>query len=409
MAPRAADVAIVGAGPFGLSVAAHLRARGVGARVFGEPMAGWRDHMPAGMFVRTPWETTHIADPDGALTLDRWAALGGAARTFPLPLADFVRYGLWFQERAVPDVDRRLVARVVPDDTGWRVVLDDGEEVRVARVVVATGLAFLAYRPPEFGRLNGALVSHTSQHSRMDGLRGRRVVVVGGGLSAFEYAVHLREVGADVEVVMRAAGVRWIDELRGIRPAGRSRALYRRVRPHLGPLHPPTAIGPPPVSWLVAAPGAFRRTPWRVRRRVNRLVERGIIEHGSSWLAPGLDGVTITAARRVTRVERRGGGLVLALDDGSRRTVEHVLLATGYRADVDRYPFLDAATRARIARLGSYPRLGAGFESSIPGLHFVGPIAQGSFGPLMYAVAGTPYAARAVTARVLAGRNGGPA
>jgi hypothetical protein len=246
----------------------------------------------------------------------------------------------------------------------------------------------------------------------VDAFAGRRVVVVGGGLSAFEYAVHLREAGADVEVVMRAPGVRWVDELRGMRRAGRSRVLYRRIRPHLGPLHPSTAIGPPPVSWLVAAPGAFRRTPWCARRRVNRLVERGIIEHGTSWLAPGLDGVTVTAGRRVTRAERRGDGLTVELDDGSTRTVDRVLLATGYRADVDRYPFLDAATRARIARVGSYPLLDAGFESSIAGLHFVGPIAQGSFGPLMYAVAGTSYAARAVAARVVDGRawrNGGRA
>ena len=37
------DVAVIGAGPYGLSLAAHLRARGADIRVFGFPMQSWRE------------------------------------------------------------------------------------------------------------------------------------------------------------------------------------------------------------------------------------------------------------------------------------------------------------------------------------------------------------------------------
>src|SRR5213079_230240 len=56
----ACDVAIVGAGPYGLSAAAHLRAaNGLDVRVFGEPMSFWERHMPKGMLLRSPLEGSH--------------------------------------------------------------------------------------------------------------------------------------------------------------------------------------------------------------------------------------------------------------------------------------------------------------------------------------------------------------
>ena len=67
------DVAVIGAGPYGLSAAAHLRTvKGLEVRLFGEPMSFWDRHMPAGMLLRSPWEASHISDPDGAFTLDAY-------------------------------------------------------------------------------------------------------------------------------------------------------------------------------------------------------------------------------------------------------------------------------------------------------------------------------------------------
>src|SRR5262249_30644165 len=98
----ACEVAVVGAGPYGLSLGAHLNSAGIETRVFGRPMSFWREHMPKGMKLRSPWAATHIVDPDDLLTLDAYAAVTSLGRPDPLPLADFVRYGEWFQKTALP-------------------------------------------------------------------------------------------------------------------------------------------------------------------------------------------------------------------------------------------------------------------------------------------------------------------
>jgi len=123
---NACHVAIIGAGPYGLSVAAHLRQAAVSTHVFGEPMSFWRQHMPKGMRLRSPWRASHLSDPAGALSLD---ALAGdrADPLVPLPLETFAAYGLWFQERAVPDVDRRMVRVVSSSGDGFQLELTDGD------------------------------------------------------------------------------------------------------------------------------------------------------------------------------------------------------------------------------------------------------------------------------------------
>jgi len=92
----------------------------------------------------------------------------------------------------------------------------------------------------------------------------------------------------------------------------------------------------------------------------------------------------------------------LRLDDASERWVDHVLLATGYQVDVSRCAFLAPELMRSLRITNGYPELAAGFESSLPRLHFIGAAAAGAFGPLMCFVAGTKYAARALTRSVLA-------
>src|SRR6266850_1104285 len=134
------EVAVVGAGPYGLSLGAHLNAATVDTRVFGEPMAFWRKNMPAGMKLRSPWAATHIVDPDDFLTLDTYSGVSGLGRPDPLPIEDFIRYGDWFQKNALPDLDRRKVASVAPASRGFWIRLDDGRTLQAQRVVIATGL-----------------------------------------------------------------------------------------------------------------------------------------------------------------------------------------------------------------------------------------------------------------------------
>src|SRR5215210_5256957 len=185
------SVVVIGAGPYGLSAAAHLIRAGVNVRVFGEPMESWTRHMPNGMLLRSRWEASHIGDPDHKLGLGSFEAASGLGRTEPVPLARFVDYGRWFQEHAVAGLERRRVARVSPDTHGFRVELEDGDALRAERVVVAAGIVPFAWRPPQFAGLPPALVSHTADHADLGVFERLRVAVVGGGQSALESAALL--------------------------------------------------------------------------------------------------------------------------------------------------------------------------------------------------------------------------
>jgi cation diffusion facilitator CzcD-associated flavoprotein CzcO len=384
------DVAIVGAGPYGLAAAAHLRTvKGLDVRVFGEPMAFWRRQMPAGMLLRSPWVASHIADPERALTLDAYRSVSGNRLSVPVPLAGFVEYGQWFQGQVAPDLDRRLVLRVESATHGFRLWLEHGETLKARHVVVAAGIAPFAWRPQQFDGLPASLVSHSSEHGDLGRFTGKQVVVVGGGQSALESAALVREAGADVEVVARAPRIHWLV---------RSGWLHR-VGPVRRLLYAPSDVGPAGMSWVVANPGWFRRLP---AKRQHWLESRSTRPAAAAWLLPRLRGVPITTGRAVVSAVPSGEALSIRLDDGTERSVDHALLATGYRVDISRYDFLAREMLEAVRRIDGYPELSGGFESSVAGLHFLGAAAARSFGPLTRFVAGTDYAARMLTRCILA-------
>ena len=383
------DVAIIGSGPYGLATAAHLRSRaGLETRVFGETMSFWKRQMPTGMLLRSPWVATHIADPEGALTLDDYESAIRKRLSRPLPLENFVSYGKWFQSAVAPDVDRRSVVRIDALRSGFRLLLDDGAELDAARVVVAAGISPFAWRPPQFQALPQELVSHSSEHTDLARFAGQTVAVVGAGQSALESAALLHEAGAQVEVLVRADSIHWL---------ARSAWLH-----NLGPisrlLYAPTDVGPAGVSRVVAAPGWVRPLP---RRLQDWLGTRSIRPAGAAWLVPRLEAVPLTIHRSVVSATAAADGVALQLDEGSERRVDHVVLGTGYRVDIERYSFLGGELLDSVQQAGGYPRLGRGFESSVRGLHFLGAPAAWSFGPLMRFVAGTEYSATSVARHVL--------
>lgn len=389
---NACAVAVVGAGPYGLSVAAHLRHAGVSVRLFGEPMSFWRHHMPRGMKLRSPWRATHLSSPDGRLSLDAYAALRPLERDRPLPLEQFIDYGEWFQRQAAADVDRRMVSRLEATGNGFRLRLADGDNFAADRVVIATGLVNQDYRPPPFDELPPTLVTHACEHADLAAFRGRRVAVIGRGQSACESAALLAEAGAEVEIISRG-DIRWLG---GSTPDGGGR------QSPLARLHEltaaPSAVGPFPLSWLAEFPGAVRRLPPALRDQVT---QRCLKAGATGWLRPRFKGVSCNPGRRITGARALPDGVVIRFDEGTSR-YDHILLGTGYRIDVSRLGFLAPSLLARIACRQGSPLLAAGFQSSVPKLHFVGCYAVGSYGPLMRFIAGAPFAARTVTAAAAA-------
>jgi FAD-dependent urate hydroxylase len=374
------DVAIIGAGPYGLAVKAALRSSDLDVRIFGPPMSFWRERMPAGMLIRSPWVATSFTPPGTGLTLDDYEQSVGRPLSRRLPLDDFIGYGDWFVRRTSPDVDERRVESVTANGSGFGLRLADGERLSARRVVVATGIERFAARPAVLGHLPRELVLHTTELTAPSMLSGSRVAVIGGGQSALESAALLHEAGAEVNVLVRKPRVHWL--LRSQRLHGLG--LMTRV------LYAPSDIGPAGLSRLLTFPDAFARIPRGTRERLDR---RAIAAAGSGWLVPRLAEVPIETGVEVVSAATHGGRVSLRLGTGETRMVDRVVLGTGFRPDILRYPFFTPELAAGVRSVNGYPVLNRWFESSIQGLYFIGTIAAGTFGPLLRFVAGTPFAA----------------
>jgi FAD-dependent urate hydroxylase len=387
------DVAVIGAGPYGLACTAHLRAVGLDVPILGEPMELWERQMPVGMFLRSSWEASSISDPKRELTLDAYETEHGVRLKRPVPLEDYLRYGRWFQRHAVPGIDVRRAVRVERAAGGLHVHLDDGSRLATRRVVIATGPAGFDRWPAQFQGLGPWLVRHSSELRELDGFAGLRTAVIGAGQSAIELAALLHEAGADVEVIARANRIRWLR---------RSGWLHRRDGAFRRILYPPTDVGPVGLSWLVAMPNAFRRVPIGLG---DRIAYRCVRPAASSWLVPRTADARLTLGRNVLSAAATGGRVRLRLDDGTAREVDRVVLATGFDVRADRHPLLGRELLANIRTREGAPVLGVGFESSVPGLHFVGAFAASTFGPVMRFVSGTPFTARALSTYVASARS----
>jgi cation diffusion facilitator CzcD-associated flavoprotein CzcO len=389
------DVAILGAGPYGLSAAAHLRTmKGLDVQVFGEPMSFWEQNMPVGMFLRSNWTATQIADPNRSLTLEAYQAAtgdrlpeGSGTHKHPVPLNNFVGYGKWYQSQAVADLNRSKIRRISrANGRGYRLELaDNGDVFTARRVVLAGGIGSFAWIPSEFRQLPSALMSHTSVHSDLGKFAGKQVLVIGGGQSALESAALLHESGAQAEVIARTQTIPWLG---GWASSTLHHGLGSFVR-HL--LYAPTDVGPAGISQLVARPYLVRMLPRRLQDRIRK---RAVRPAGARWLVDRLLDVPVRLGMHVTSVTTVGEKVKARLSDGTERTVDYVLLGTGYRVDITKYDFLSPDLAQSIQHVNGYPVLKEGLEASVPGLHFLGAPAARSFGPIMQFVSGTTYAGR---------------
>lgn len=406
------EVAVIGAGPYGLATSAHLRGRGMSVRTFGYPMGAWRDNMPKGMFLKSAFEATSISAPNAGLALVDYCNEKGVTEIddwHPIPIDVFVNYGLWFQERAVKDVEQVMVRDVAPLDGGFRVSLANGETFLAKNVVAATGHVHFSYTPRELrgviGRKRGSpVVTHTGEHADFDAFANKAVAVIGAGQSALESAVLLHEAGAEVHLIVRGKGLEWAN------PPSQGDGILPRV------LKPKTPFGP---GWshffFTRAPELISYLPAATRLM---LAHSTYGPSGGWWLKKRFDsGIKVSLGTVVEKVHQAKGRVFLSLREHAGRTstlaVDHVLVATGYKVDVDAMDYLDPEMRSRVVRVkgSGAPALSLSCESSVPGLYFVGLSGAASFGPLVRFVHGTHFAATAVSKALAAtsGRSAQPA
>ena len=371
---------IIGAGPFGLSIAAHLRDRGIEHRIVGRPMDTWRAHMPNGLKLRSEPYGSDLAAPGKHYDVETYCRQHGldyVARLGPMSLERLLEYTDWFADQLVQEIEDLTVTEIVPDSTGFRVAFAEEESQAFRNVVVATGIIPYAMLPVELEGLPRELVTHTCDHSELGRFRGRQVAVVGGGQSALETAALLHESGAETTVVVRRPALNWL----GPNPET------------LGPLgHLRRPVNKLCEGWRCTfwnTPFAFRRLPESVRVTKARSV---LGPAGVWWLKDRVEGqLDVLSGHRTVGATPNGDGVRL-LVDGPQRSfldVDHVIAGTGFRIDVARLQFLSPSVLSRLAMISGYPVLDRAGESSVPGLYFVGAPAAASNGPSTRFIAGT--------------------
>jgi thioredoxin reductase len=388
------NVAIIGAGPYGLSVTASLRAAGVSCRAFGRPMETWRKGMPAGMQLKSDGFASNLSVPMRGGTLADYCkprAIPYDDESVLVHLTTFVDYGLDFQSRHVPDLDQRDAVSVARDGTGFVIELEDGTRIKAERVVLAVGVTHFAYVPDVLRELPEKHVTHSSAHRDFSGFAGKDVTVVGAGSSAVEVAAMLDSAGAKPRLLARSGEIRFNSA-----STERKRTLWDRVR------HPKSGLGPGMTSWLCCTfPQLYRMLSPSRRMAVLR-----------SHLGPKslyhfrerISRVAVLLKHEIERCTVVGNGLEIQCRDETGKTTtlrtDHLIAATGYAARMDRLLFLSRDLRDAVRTHEGYPILSANFESSVPGLYFVGLAAAGTFGPLMRFVYGARFAARRLVAHL---------
>lgn len=381
------EIIIIGAGPYGLSIAAHLRSLGVGCRIFGRAMFNWRTKMPQGMLLKSDPYASDLSDPEGALTLEEFCRGRGIPydhEAIRVTLDNFIAYGEAFQRRFVPDLEEKYVVALDRTAEGFAARLEDGEVVIGRKVVMAIGVSDFPFLPPLFAEAPEGAVSHASEHTDMQAYRGREVAIVGAGSSAVDLAALLHEGGASVRMVARRPDLRF----HGRAELGNARPITERVHA------PNTGIGP---GWrnvfFTQTPHLFRYLPADLRQRQVELTHGPA---GGWFMRDRIVGkVEFVGGVTPRAIEAKDGRVLLHLarGDGAEQTLaaDHVIAATGYRIDLRRVKFLAAPLRAQIRLIAQAPELSAHFETSVPGLFVVGPAAAYAFGPVCRFVLGAGF------------------
>lgn len=390
------DTTIIGAGPYGLSIAAHLQSVGVSFKMLGTPLESWRSFMPAGMVLKSEPFASNLWDPGHRHTLRHYYRQQGLHYQpigSPVSLSRFLEYADWFcRETSLSSTDVRVRALRRSTDA-FVLSLADGQEFSSRRVVVATGHMAFRQLPPELQSIGEPQVQHSSRIGELQGYAGKKVMIIGGGQSALETAALMREAGAQVRVLIRRDRLEWNA------PSVPRSPLARLFRPDAG-------IG---SGWRSVAiselPRLFRWCFAPAKR--HRFVAGTYGASGAWWLRDRVDGtIEISLSTKVAAAEATPTGVRLHLIGPQGRSethADHVIAATGYRVDIDQLQYLEPTLRADIAReTGGIPRLSSSFETSVAGLSMVGIASAPVFGPIMRFMYGAKHAAPIVASHLRA-------
>jgi cation diffusion facilitator CzcD-associated flavoprotein CzcO len=382
------SVAIVGSGPYALSLAAHLNPLGVDYRIFGPCMEAWDRHMPLRMFLKSDGFASDLYAPGKGYRLEEYCKEHGieyAPVGLPVKRVTFVQYGREFQRRHAPNLEETMIVRVSQIPGGFELETAEGERVQARRVVLAVGISHFPYFPKVLSGLSREAVSHTFHHGPFDEYRGKHVLVIGAGASAVNAAVALNEDGAQTELMARASKINFHNRSPDYRP------LMARIR------NPRSVIG---VGWrsklAVDLPLVFHAMPEKLRHRV-------VVRHlgpAPGWFSrDGFEGrVKANLGCQLQEVTETGSKVRVRYVDPSGASqelfVDHVIAGTGFQPYLSSLKFLDEDLASKVRTARGMSDVDSNFQTSVEGLFMTGLASAFNFGPMCRFACGAKFTAK---------------
>jgi thioredoxin reductase len=382
------SVAIVGSGPYALSLAAHLNPMGIGFRIFGPCMEAWDKHMPPGMFLKSDGFASDLYAPGKGYRLEDYCREFGipyAPVGPPVKRTTFVDYGKEFQRRLVPQLEETMIVRVSQIPGGFELETAEGERVQARRVVLAVGISHFPYLPKVLDGLPRSAVSHTFHHGSFDAFRGKHVLVIGSGASSVNAAGALHEAGAQAELMARASKINFHDQSDAQRP------LMERIT------NPRSVLG---LGWrskiACDLPLLFHSMPEKLRHKV-------VAKHlgpSAGWFERDrfVGKVQPYLGCHLKEVTEAGSKVRVRYTDPSgaarEMLVDHVVAGTGFKPYLRSLKFLDGDLTAKIHTAADTPALDANFRTSVEGLYMTGLASANNFGPMCRFACGAGFTSK---------------
>ncbi len=387
------DTVVIGAGPYGLSLAAYLSAAGVPHHIFGQPMQAWKEVMPPGMLMRSEAFASSLNAPTRAYTVEEYCRQHGLPYQrvgMYFPLETFVDYALWFQKHLVGHVRPVDVCNVQHAEGVFHLSLSDGTSLAARRVVMALGLKGFEQTPAVLQSLPKQYVSHSGIYGSLSWAREKDIAIVGGGQSALGLAALLHETGARIRVLVRDSSVTWNSK------PDHTRGVISRL------LSPDAGLGAGWRSHIISEyPFLFRMLDHQRRKRI---VETAWGPSGAWWLRDRVvDKIEVLLGSEVRHACVENDRVILRVKSENKEStlaVDHVIAATGFKTDIRRHSFLSKEIIDSMSAIDGVPELTHDFESTMRGLYVIGPASAHSFGPAMRFIYGSKYAAPRVARHI---------